>query len=350
MLRSIPNRVIRRLAFLALLALVTMTGCGSDRASDDEQWTPEERIVLRFSHVVAENTPKGLAARRFAELAQEKTNGLVEIKIFPNGELIGDGEAEIRALLNGQIHFIAPSTGKLAESFPVWQVFDLPYAFADERAVNAAMKGPIGERLFTVLRSRGLHGLTMWENGWKQMTSAKHPLRDPSDFAGQRFRIQPTRILAEQFKTVGAVGVPLPFDQTYRALAAGQVDGQENTTSNIYSKKFHEVQRHMTLSNHGYLGYVVMTSATQWGRLPAPVQIALEEAMAESTEWVRLNAGRLNAENLELIAASGLMEIHVQTEAERAAWRAAFRPVYDLFAKGIDRELVEAVQQLGQPR
>lgn len=144
---------------------------------------------------------------------------------------------------------------------------------------------------------------------------------------------------------MGALGVPLPFDQTYRALASRQVDGQENTTPNIYSKKFHEVQRHLTLSNHGYLGYVVMTSATRWEQLPASIQKALEEAMAESTEWVRRNASRLNEENLGSIANSGLAKIHVQTEEERSAWRAAFQPVYDLFAKEIDRELVEAVQQ-----
>lgn len=173
MLRSISAKVTARLAIVTLLILAPLSGCGRERASDYEQWTTNERIVLRFSHVVAENTPKGLATRRFAELAHEKTSGLVEITIFPNGELIGDAEAEIRALLNGQVHFIAPSNGKLAESFPVWQVFDLPYAFADQQAVTAAMEGPIGERLFQVLRSRGLYGLAMWENGLKQMTSAR---------------------------------------------------------------------------------------------------------------------------------------------------------------------------------
>lgn len=345
-MRSITIPTRRALFLLLIFAIALLQGgCLPHRVADHEQWAPDERIILRFSHVVAENTPKGLAARRFADLVKAKTDGRVEVQVFPNGQLLGD-EAEIQALMEGRVDLIAPSTGKLAELFPEWQVFDLPYAFADHEAVVRAMEGRIGERLFQVLRRRGLMGLAMWDNGFKQMTSAKGPLRMPADFAGQRFRVQPTRVLVEQFRVLGATGEPVGFDQTFRALETGLVDGQENTPSNIYSKKFHEVQRHMTLSNHGYLGYVVMANADRWQNMDPDVREAVTEALAESTEWVRQNADQLNAEDLERIRASGKVEIHEQTPAERDAWREALQPVYDAFAATIDAELVLALQEL----
>lgn len=343
-MRSIVRVKPARLLLLLFTCLV-MSGCLPRRVVDYEQWAPEERIILRFSHVVAENTPKGLAARQFAELVKERTNGRVEVQVFPNGQMLCDDE-EIQALLEGRVDLIAPSTGKLAELFPEWQVFDLPYAFADHEAVVKAMEGQIGQRLFRVLRRRGLVGLAMWDNGFKQMTSAKGPLRMPEDFAGQRFRVQPTRVLVEQFRVLGATGEPVGFDQTYRALETGMVDGQENTPSNIYSKKFHEVQRYMTLSNHGYLGYVVMANADRWHNLDPDIREALEDALAESTEWIRQNAEQMNAEDLERIRASGRVEIHEQTPAERAAWLEALEPVYDAFAATIDGDLILALQEL----
>lgn len=347
--RQTPRlRSLAALSAIAALAALGLagTGCNRPQAVDNEQWAPEERIVIKFSHVVAENTPKGLAARRFASLVREKTGGRVEVQVFPNGQLVGDGEVEMAALLDGRVHLIAPSTGKLAELIPAWQLFDLPYAFPDQAAVVSAMEGPIGEKLFRLLRRRGFLGLTMWDNGWKQMTSSRRPLVWPEDFAGQKFRVQPSRILSEQFRAVGAEGVPVAFDQTFRALEIGQVDGQENTPSNIYSKKFHEVQRYMTISNHGYLGYVVMTNAAFWENLPPDVRGPLEEALAETTQWVRQNAYRINAADLERIRASGHVQIHVQTPEERAVWEEAFQPVYALFATDINTELALAVQAL----
>ncbi len=334
----------RLVAALLTFGLVILAGCSSPRAVDNEQWGPEEKLVLKFSHVVAENTPKGLAVRRFADLVRDKSHGRIQVEVFPNGQLVGD-EQEIDALLDGQVQLIAPSTGKLAELFPAWQVFDLPYAFPDQATVVQAMEGPIGQKLFQTLRGRGLQGLAMWDNGWKQMTSSQRPLVEPADFAGQRFRVQPSQVLLEQFKAVGAAGVPVAFDQTYRALETGHVDGQENTPSNIYWKKFHEVQKYMTISNHGYLGYTVMTTRSYWESLPADARQTLTEALSETTAWVRENAGRLNQQDLDRIKQAPI-EIHVQTEQEREAWKAAFRPVYDYFARAIDADLMNAVREL----
>jgi len=326
------------------LVLSAAAGCGPQRAVDNEQWGSEEKIIIKFSHVVAENTPKGLAARRFADLVSDKSKGRIQVEVFPNGQLVGD-EAEIQALLDGQVHLIAPSTGKLAELFPAWQVFDLPYAFPDQAAVVEAMEGPIGQKLFRTLQRRGLRGLAMWDNGWKQMTSSRKPLVRPADFAGQRFRVQPSQVLVEQFKALGATGVPVAFDQTFRALETGQVDGQENTPSNIYWKKFHEVQRYMTVSNHGYLGYAVLTTNLYWENLPQEARLIVTEALAETTPWVRENAGRLNHQDLDRIK-MGRIEVHIQTEQERLIWKEALRPVYDYFSREIDAELIPALGQL----
>mgnify|MGYP001423093299 CR=1 FL=1 len=337
----------RRFRFVALvvsLALLALSGCGSQRAVDHEQWGSEEKIVITFSHVVAENTPKGLAARRFANLVREKSKGRMLVEVFPNGQLAGDGE-EIQALQDGRVHLIAPSTGKLAALFPAWQVFDLPYAFPDQEAVVTTMEGPIGQKLFRTLQRGGLRGLVMWDNGWKQMTSSRRPLITPEDFVGQRFRVQPSRVLVEQFKALGATAVAIPFDQTFRALETRQVDGQENTPSNIYWKKFHEVQWYMTVSNHGYLGYVVLTNNLYWENLPKDVQLILTEALAETTAWVRENAGRLNERDLDHIR-MGRIEVHFQTEQERKAWKAAFSPVYDYFAREVDAERIQAIREL----
>lgn len=348
-MRNLSRPFIRALLPALLLSIGLLpSGCLPRRADDHEQWAPAERIILRFAHVVAENTPKGLAARRFADLVKVKTDGRVEVQVFPNGQLVSDGDAELQALLEGRVDLIAPSTGKLAELFPVWQVFDLPYAFSDHDTVVRAMEGPIGEKLFQVLRRRGFLGLGMWDNGFKQMTSTAGPLIWPVDFAGQRFRVQPSRVLVEQFRVLGATGVPIGFDQTFRALETGQVDGQENTPSNIFSKKFHEVQRYMTISNHGYLGYVVIANADRWQNLDPDVREALEAALRETTDWIRQNAERLNAADLERIRASGRVQVHEQSPAERAEWRAAVQPVYDSFAATIDSELITALQELNQ--
>ncbi len=334
---------------VAACLVALATGC-TPRATDAEQYTSKERIVIRFSHVVAENTPKGLAARRFAALAREKTQGRVEVQVFPNGQLLGDGNEEINGLIAGRVQMIAPSTAKLAEMFPAFQVFDLPYAFPDQAAVVAAMEGDAGRRLFGQLRHQGMAGLAMWDNGWKQMTSSRRPLREPADFRDQRFRVQPGRLLEEQFRLLGATATVIPFDQTFRALQTGQVDGQENTFSNIYSKKFHEVQNYLTVSNHGYLGYVVIANAAFWDGLPADTRAALTEALAETTRWVRDNAARLNAEDLERIRTSGRVEVHVLSPAERQAWMAALSPVYDLFRGVIGPELVDQVKPVSARR
>ncbi|UFT98742.1 TRAP transporter substrate-binding protein [Radiobacillus kanasensis] len=339
--------------FIAILA-----GCGArstDSASEDgnnngdagSSGESEEKIVIKFSHVVAENTPKGKAAAMFEELAEEYTEGKVDVQVFPNSQLYNDDEV-LAAVQQNNVQLAAPATSKVSKLFPEWQIFDLPFAFADTATVQKAMESEkIGGKLFSMLTEEDLLGLAMWDNGFKQMTLDEHALIKPEDFKGQKFRVMSSKVLEAQFDSVNANPTPMPFSEVYSALEQGVIDGQENTLSNIYSKKFHEVQSYMTLSNHGYLGYAIITNNEFWSGLPEDVRKNVEKALNETTQWVRENGERLNQENLDKIKADGtLKEIHELTDKEKQAWIDAMNPVYKEFEDEIGKDLIDAVKEL----
>lgn len=339
---------VRWILILAVLFLLT-TGCDR-RGPDGEQVDPREKIVIKFSHVVAEDTPKGQAARRFARLVQERTGGRVEVQVFPNSTLYKDGE-EMDALQQGAVQIIAPTTSKLGSLAPQWQLLDLPYLFQNEDEVHRALDGEVGQKLFAALEAHNVHPLAFWDNGFKQMTGSKGPLVHPRDFAGQTFRVMiNSRVLEEQFRCLGARATGLPFSDVYGALASGQVDGQENTMSNIYSQRFYEYQPYLTVSNHGYIGYVVLTSATFWRSLPPDIRRIIEETMAEVTLWEREQASRLNDENFRQIKESGKVQVHMQTAEERREWQEALEPLYRNFRPVIGADLLDEVFRLKAAR
>jgi C4-dicarboxylate-binding protein DctP len=229
---------------------------------------------------------------------------------------------------------------------PEWAVMDLPYAFVTEDAVQEAFQGEIGRMLFEGLEKRDMKGLAIWGNGFKQMTSNRGPLLAPSDFAGQRFRILPSRIIKAEFDAFGAHTAEIPFNEVYRELEAGNVDGGENTITNIYSKKFYKVQKYMTISNHAYLGYAVLINKPFWDRLPPELQTAVEEAMQETSEWVNRYNAQMDNQYLEKIEEDGHTQIHVQTDGERAEWMRRWEPVYRQADRLFGQELMQAVRDL----
>jgi len=332
-----------------LMVLGLLAGCGARGGSGGSggEGSGDEPIVIKFSHVVAENTPKGQAAQMFEELAEEYTGGKVDVQVFPNSQLYNDDEV-LAALQQNNVQMAAPATSKVSKLFPQWTIFDFPFAFPDVEAVQAAMESEeIGGKLFNMLKEQDLLGLAMWDNGFKQMTLDDRPLYMPEDFKGKKFRVMSSKVLEAQFKALGANPVPMPFSEVYSALEQGVIDGQENTLSNIYSKKFHEVQKYMTLSNHGYLGYAVITNATFWEGLPGDIREQVKKALDETTQWVRENGQRLNEENLEKIKADGtLEEIHTLTEEEKQAWMEATSVVYDQFKDEVGEDLINAVLAL----
>lgn len=267
---------------------------------DDDQEGLQDQIVFTFSHVVAENTPKGLAANKFAELVNEKSGGKIKIEVFPNGSLYSDIE-EIEALQNGDVQFIAPSTSKLGMLSSEWGVLDLPYAFTNYDAVKKGLNGSIGTQLFDSLKKNQLKGLAYWTNGFKQITTNQGPVRDPDDLKGQDLRIMQSDVIEDQFKLLGATPHQESFNSTFQLLENNIVDGEENTISNIYSKKFYNVQDYLTISSHGYLGYAVMTEEHFWNAQTSETRRILTEAMKETTEWNETYAEEMNKEQLEEI-------------------------------------------------
>jgi len=337
------------LVSILIIALVLFSGCGARENSQGSggEGSGDEPIVIKFSHVVAENTPKGQAAQMFEELAEEYTDGKVDVQVFPNSQLYDDNEV-LAALQQNNVQMAAPSTSKVSKLHPEWQIFDLPFAFPDVQAVQKAMESEkIGGKLFNLLKEQGLLGLAMWDNGFKQMTLDDHPLIKPDDFKGMKFRVQASKALEAQFEALGANPVPMPFSEVYSALEQGVIDGQENTLSNIYSKKFHEVQNYMTISNHGYIGYAVITNAAFWEGLPGDVREGVQKALEETTQWVRDNAQKINNECLEKIKQDGtLKEIHTLTKEEKQAWMEATSVVYDQFKDEVGEDLINAVLAL----
>ncbi|MDC3423287.1 TRAP transporter substrate-binding protein [Aquibacillus sp. 3ASR75-11] len=342
--------------FTAIAVIVgLLAGCGarseestSDNGSGSEgKGESEDKIVIKFSHVVAENTPKGKAAAMFEELAEKYTDDKVDVQVFPNSQLYNDDEV-LAAVQQNNVQMAAPATSKVSKLFPEWQIFDLPFAFLNTEAVQEAMESEeIGGKLFSMLKSEQLLGLSMWDNGFKQMTLDEKPLIKPSDFEGQKFRVMSSKVLESQFEAVGANPTPMPFSEVYSALEQGVIDGQENTLSNIYSKKFHEVQNYMTISNHGYLGYAVITNEEFWNGLPDDIRKNVKKALDETTQWVRENGQRLNEENLEKIKEDGtLEEIYELSDEEKQAWIDAMNPVYKEFEDEIGKDLIDAVKAL----
>jgi C4-dicarboxylate-binding protein DctP len=309
----------------------------------------EKPIKIRFSHVVAVNTPKGWAANEFARRANEELKGKVDVQVFPNSQLYDDNQA-IEALAAGFIEMAAPSTAKFVGSIPQLQLFDEPFLFNSTEAVHETIDGPIGDELKSKFSTQGLKALAFWDNGFKEFSDNIRPLIKPEDYKGVKFRIMSSDILEAQMKQLDAVGLKLPFAEVYNALEQGVVDGQENTPSNIYSKKFHEVQKYMTISNHGYLGYVVVTSEQFWNKLPQDVRDTLTKIMKEVTVQERAKATELNQGDLDKIKAyakaNGKPEIYQLSADEQAAMQQALAPVHKMFPKMVPVRWVEEIYKI----
>jgi C4-dicarboxylate-binding protein DctP len=340
------------IALFVVLGLVTAVIIGfyhrlpaEPVAFDDEQTGLGQDIVIKFSHVVAENSPKGQAALKFAKLVEEKTNRNIKVEVFPNGVLYNETN-EIDALLNGKIQMIAPSFSNIAEIDPSWMIFDLPFAFPSEAAVNEAMQGDIGHRLVASLASKQIVGMSFWSNGFRQITSNIGPIARPSDLKGLNFRIQPSKVIDAQYRLFDAKTFPLPFNQIYRSLESGVIDGEENSISNIYSKKLYQVQKYLTLSNHSYLGYGVLMNKSFWDKLPPSAQETIKEALAETTEWVNRNAVQVNQNQWDEMRAASTMQIYRLSAEERNEWRRSLQPVTDQYENEIGRDFISDLRKI----
>jgi C4-dicarboxylate-binding protein DctP len=307
----------------------------------------QQPILIKFSHVVAPNTPKGKGADKFKELAEKYTNGKVKVEVYPNSTLYKDKE-ELEALQLGAVQMLAPSNSKFGPiGIKDFEVFDLPFLLPNEAALHKVTEGPIGKAMLKKLDTKGMVGLAYWDNGFKEM-SANKPLRVPADYKGLKFRIQSSKVLEAQFRALGAIPQVMAFSEVYQALQTGVVDGQENTPSNMYTQKFHEVQKYTTLTNHGYIGYVVVVNKNFWEGLPADVRGQLEKAMNEATVYANKISETENAEALEEIKKSGKTQILIPTAAEMAEMQKAMDPLYAEMASRVGKQLIDDVRKTAQ--
>jgi C4-dicarboxylate-binding protein DctP len=325
-------RGLFKLAAAAALALAPFAAAAQDP------------IVIKFSHVVTPDTPKGKGAEKFRELAEKYTNGKVKVEVYPNSQLYKDKE-EVDALQLGAVQMLAPSLAKFGPlGAREFEVFDLPYILPSKAALRKVTEGDLGKRLFKKLESKGIVGLGYWDNGFKVM-SANKPLRTPEDFRGLKMRIQSSKVLEAQMRALGAIPQVMAFSEVYQALQTGVVDGSENTPSNMYTQKHHEVQKFITLSDHGYIGYAVIANKKFWDGLPGDVRGQLEKAMAEATAYANQISQTENDEALAEIKKSGRSELIELTPEQKAAWRKALEPLYADMASRVGKETIDEFQK-----
>jgi len=304
----------------------------------------QQPIVIKFSHVVAADTPKGKGSLKFAEFAEKYTNGRVKVEVYHNSTLYKDKE-ELEALQLGAVQMLAPSNSKFGPiGIKEFEVFDLPFILPDKVALRRVTDGPLGKRLLKLLEPKGMVGLAYWDNGFKEM-SANKPLREPEDFRGLKFRIQSSKVLEAQMRALGSIPQVMAFSEVYQALQTGVVDGQENTPSNMYTQKMHEVQRYTTLSDHGYIGYVVIVNKKFWDGLPGDIRDSLQRAMDDATKYANEISQKENDDALEDMKKSGKTQFIELTDEQKARWKKALMPVYDEMASRVGKNLIDEFEK-----
>lgn len=329
-------------ALVLAAAALALAGCeGVGRSGEPETY------VIKFPHVVALSTPKGQAAQRFKELAEQRFPGRVRVEIYPSAQLMEDSES-IEAVAFGEVQMIAPALSLFDRLTPKFQIFDLPFLFPDLASAERFQQSPEGRELLMAVARHDILGLQYWHNGMKQFTGPR-PLRGPRDASGLKFRVMESDLLQAEIEAVGGSPQKMAFGEVYQALQTGTVDAQENSWSNIYGSRFYEVQPYITESNHGYIGYLVAVNKTFWESLPDDLRTGLEATLAEVTEWGNARSQEINMHDRHTIAESGRTQIVTLTEDERRAWQEAMRPVWNEFGEAIGRDLISAAERASRP-
>ena len=333
MLHPLARRSLLSAALGAVLTLgLTLSPSGA--------WA-QEPIVIKFSHVVAPDTPKGKGALRFKELAEARTKGRVKVEVYPNSQLYKDKE-EIEALQLGSVQMLAPSLSKFAPlGVKEFEVFDLPFLFKDDEAFRAMTQGPLGLDLLKKLEPKGVKGLAYWDNGFTLM-SANKPLHHVADYKGLKMRIQSSKVLDAQMRALGALPQVIAFSELYQSLQTGVVDGTESTPSNYYTQRVYEVQKDMSVTNHGHLAYALIVNKKFWDGLPADIRTILDGAVKDSTTYANALAASDNANAMDKIKASGKVNIYTPTPAELNEMKKALMPVHKDMEGRVGRATIEA--------
>jgi C4-dicarboxylate-binding protein DctP len=326
---------------VAVASILIFTGCRENKKEEktivEKQADLTGQFVLKFSHVVSSNTPKGKAADFFKQRLEELSKGRIDVQVYPSSQLYKDN-AVLKALKLDSVQMAAPSFSKFGKIVPQLALFDLPFLFKDMNHLHRVQDGVVGKKLKDMVTAKGYVALNFWDNHFKQLSSSKKALISPKDAVGQKFRIMSSKVLEAQFHAVGANPQMMPFSEVYSGLQQRVIDGQENTNSNIFTKKFHEVQKYLTVTNHGYLGYLgylVVMSQKFWDKLPVNLQENVKQAINDATVKEREYAEELNNQQFDQIKAyakkTGNLEIINLTAEQKNAWKQALSKIYPDF-------------------
>ena len=342
-------------AFLTLVLLISFFGYKQnivDVASlphDDEQNGLSDQIIIHFSHVVAENTPKGLAAARFAELVKEKTDGRVIVQVYPNGILYSD-ENEMEALQNNDIQMIAPTFSKMTSYLPSWQVLDLPFLIETDEQLKRVLTGPLKDQLLDELDELDIKGLDFWSNGFKQIASNDYPMIELEDFQSLRIRVMDSELLSKQFSLLGSTPITTTFDDVFYEIEKKNIQAQDNTISNLHSKGFHKYEKYITLSNHGIMGYAVMMNENFWNGLDEEIQQHIQDALYEMSDWQFEKSIAMNKASKQELEALPNIVFSPLSETQRLAWKEKVSPVYNYYKNEVNdsyyKLLIEEVNRI----
>ncbi len=338
-----PQRPVVLSLFVA--SALALTACGGARSGSDAGGDAGgQKHVIKFAHVVAAATPKGRAAEKFKELAEEKSGGRLEVQVFPNSELYGDKD-EFQALQSNSVQMLAPATAKFTTVAPEVQVLDLPFLFDGPDDIKRIVdpETEVGKAIYAnpKLAAKQMKPLGLWDAGLKQFSSNK-PMHTPADLAGMKVRIQPSDVLRAQFVAWKANPTPMAFSEVYNALQQGVVDGAENPWSNLESQKMHTVQKHITESNHGYIGYILVINDTFFKGLPEDLQKVVEESAKESSDFNHTVAEEVNQESKKKVEEAGTSTIYQLTDEERKAFKDLVVPsVYNQFRDLIGPAIID---------
>ncbi|MDA8123862.1 MAG: DctP family TRAP transporter solute-binding subunit [Deltaproteobacteria bacterium] len=321
---------------LSLLLPAGMNGYGKAEAADG-------KVVIKFSHVVVENTPKHQAAAKFKELLEKRSNGKFEVQIFPSSQLYGEKE-ELEALQANNVQFIAPLATRLIGFNEAFQIGDLPFLFKDDKAAYTFFTGKYGDKLLTSLQDKGILGMTWLLNASKQLANIKREIRKPDDVKGLKLRTASGGLIEDQNNALGAGSQTVAWGEMYQTLQNKTVDGLENTLNNFDTAKLYEVLPYLSITNHGRMDYVILTNTKFWGSLNAEQQKLVKQAMKDATDHAIKLAAEANVKSLEKIKASGKTKVYELTAAERNAFVAKMKPVYDKWTPKFGKETIDAAR------
>ncbi|MDK7665952.1 DctP family TRAP transporter solute-binding subunit [Cytobacillus oceanisediminis] len=332
------------LGALALVMMFTLAACGNSEKTEGSGSGAEsdgvQEITIKIAHVVAENTPKHQGALKMKEVIEKESDGKIKVQVYPNSSLFGDKD-EYQNLVANNVQFILPDMSKLVGNDPGFNIPAMPFLFESDEAANAFWDGEKGQEIFKRLEKDGVLGMAMWPNGAKHMTNDKKAIKKPGDLDGMKIRTQGGQLLEAIYAELGAGSASIPFGELYTALQQGTVDGQENTFSNIESKKFDEVQKYMTIMGHTRVDYALLTNTKFWEGLNDETKAIVQKGVDEGTKLARESAKKLNDDALAKLKDNGQVEINELSDTEIEEFKKTLEPIYNEWAEKIGKDIIE---------